>query len=169
MDTRLRKYQKPSFLELLEQSAYERWLHRRALAHVKRDRKRGNSNALIAKYKSAIHEAVIMSEGRDAYTDERLDWKLVSTWDNSSSKLESRRYKAGFAVLPTVDHVGDGLGPADFRICSWRTNDAKNDLGELEFVKLCRLVVEFSKSKELTKMPRSKEGEENALPPDNLR
>ena len=26
------------------------------------------------------------------------------------------------------DHVGDGLGAADFKICAWRTNDAKHDL-----------------------------------------
>jgi hypothetical protein len=29
---------------------------------------------------------------------------------------------------PTVDHVADGLIPSDFVICSWRVNDAKNDL-----------------------------------------
>jgi len=52
-----------------------------------------------------------------------------------------RTYKAGFALLPTVDHVGDGLGEADFKICAWRTNDAKSDLTHDEFVALCRRVV----------------------------
>ena len=41
-----------------------------------------------------------------------------------------------------MDHVGDGLGDADFKICAWRTNDAKNDLTYSEFVALCRRVVE---------------------------
>jgi hypothetical protein len=45
--------------------------------------------------------------------------------------------------LPTVDHVNDGLGPADFRICAWRTNDAKNDQSLDEFVALCRRVIDY--------------------------
>jgi hypothetical protein len=66
---------------------------------------------------------------------------LVSKYDNAESKEGKRDYKAQFALLPTVDHVGDGLGVADFKICSWRTNDAKDDLSLNEFVELCHRVV----------------------------
>jgi hypothetical protein len=52
-----------------------------------------------------------------------------------------REYKARFALLPSVDHVADGTGPADFRMCAWRTNDAKSDLSYQEFLDLCRKVV----------------------------
>jgi hypothetical protein len=45
------------------------------------------------------------------------------------------------ALLPTVDHVGDGLGAADFKICGWRTNDSKTDMTHQEFVAFCRRVV----------------------------
>jgi hypothetical protein len=77
----------------------------------------------------------------DHYTDEALDWSLLSKYDNATSRQQRRAYKASFALLPTVDHVGDGLGPANFKICGWRTNDAKHDLTHEAFVELCRLVV----------------------------
>ena len=50
-------------------------------------------------------------------------------------------YKAGFAMLPTVDHVARPDGRWDFVICAWRTNDAKNDLSHYEFIDLCRRVI----------------------------
>ena len=47
---------------------------------------------------------------------ELLDWSLISHYDNAESKHGRREYKAKFALLPTIDHVGDGLGTADFKI-----------------------------------------------------
>lgn len=138
-----RKYAMPGFLSsVLTQTTYERWLRRKAAAHVKRDRRRGNSRAIGLEYRLAIHGAVLRSNGTDAYTGEVLDWHLVSKYDNEESKSGTRHYKAKFALLPTVDHIGDGLGAADFKICAWRTNDAKNDLTESEFIALCRRVVD---------------------------
>lgn len=139
---KLRKYQMPAFLEsVIKQSAYETWLRDRAMAHVRRDRKRGNKNATIEAYESAMHAAVIRSGGRDHYTGEQLDLMLIGTYRNLESKGRGRHYKAGFTLLPSIDHVHDGLGEADFRICAWRTNDAKNDLTHEDFVALCRSVV----------------------------
>lgn len=139
-----RKYQLPDFLEgVITQEAYERWLRRKAAAHVKRDRRRNNETAIGESYRKAIHRAVIESRGRDWYTGEQLRWDLISTYDNDASKAGRRKYKAQYALLPTVDHVGDGLGPADFKICAWRTNDAKNDLSLGEFVELCRRVLAY--------------------------
>lgn len=139
----MRKYALPGFLQpVLTQQAYERWLSRKAVAHVRRDRVRGNLSATIEDYKRAIHEAVCSSDGADAYTGESLEWSLLSKYDNAESKQGKRAYKAKFALLPTVDHIGDGLGSADFKICAWRTNDAKGDLSLSEFMELCRRVVD---------------------------
>jgi hypothetical protein len=139
-----RKYQLPQFLQhVLSQETYERWLRRKAAAHVKRDRKRNNRTAIGEAYRVAIHQAVIKSAGRDDYTGEQLRRDLISTYENGASGAGRREYKLLFALLPTVDHVGDGLGAADFAICSWRTNGAKSDLNYLEFVELCRRVVDY--------------------------
>lgn len=126
--------------------AYERWLGRKASAHVRRDRGRDHHPDVARRslYKEAIHAAVVLSGGLDAYTGEQLDWHLISTYDNDESKLGRHGYKARFALLPTVDHIDAGASEASFRICAWRTNDAKNDLGPAEFIELCRRVVAFA-------------------------
>lgn len=125
------------------QEVYARWLERKASAHRKRDCKRGNAEATTAAYKAAIHAAVIESGGCDAYTGLPLRWDLISTYDNVASKAGGRVYKQGLGDLPSVDHIGDGLGVPDFKICAWRTNDAKSDLAYEDFVSLCRRVVEY--------------------------
>lgn len=138
-----KKYTLPTFLDgIASQAAYQRWLEHKARTHVKRDRKRGNAEALGEAYRVAIHAAVIVGGGRDAYTGEALDWSLISRYDNADSALGGRLYKHGFAKLPTVDHVGDGLGPADFKICGWRVNDVKHDLDMPAFLDVCKAVLE---------------------------
>ena len=134
------KYEPPSFVTTSPQ-AYQRWLSRKAATHARRDRKRGNTTATIESYKAAIHGAVVASGGSDAYTGLPLDWSLIGTYDNAKSSAGRRVYKKSLADLPTVDHVGDGLGPAEFRICSFRINDAKHDLSEDEFIDVCRRVL----------------------------
>lgn len=144
----MRKYQIPEFLlGTTDQKTYERWLHRKAMAHVRRDRGRGNKTATNEEYKIAIHQAVNVSNGKDAYTEEDLDWTLLSKYDNAQSKKHGRHYKKQFALLPSVDHVGDGKGPADFKICAWRTNDAKNDLSHEELIELCHKVIKTANKK----------------------
>ena len=140
-----RRYELPDFLVgSCSREHYLRWLQRKAAAHVRRDRRRGNPEARQAEYKEAIHGAVLNGGNRDAYTGEKLDWSLISTYDNQESKRRGRAYKKKFALLPTVDHVGDGSGSPDFLICSWRTNDSKNDLDLAEFLALCRRVLKHS-------------------------
>ena len=86
--------------------------------------------------------AVLSSHGLDAYTGEKLNWTLISKYDNEMSKQLGRKYKHKFALLPTVDHVDDPRqGSGKFNICSWRTNDAKHDLGLDEFIELCEKVL----------------------------
>lgn len=139
-----RKHTMPPFLAgVTTEDAYEHWLGRKASAHVKRDRARGRTGDWVTRslYKEAIHAAVVLSGGRDAYTGEELDWHLISKYDNDESKLGRHAYKAQFALLPSVDHLDAGASEASFRICAWRTNDAKNDLTTADFVELCRRVI----------------------------
>ena len=136
-----RKHTLPAFLSgVVAPQAYERWLTRKAAAHVKRDRKRGHTCS-NATYKEAIHAAVVLSAGLDAYTGEPLDWSLISTYKNEDSQKGRHAYKAGFALLPTVDHLSSDATEASFRICSWRTNDSKNDLSVDGFMDLCQKVL----------------------------
>src|SRR5437868_6972854 len=91
-----------------EQKPYSRWLHRKAVAHVKRDRKRfGIKTCTVAGYKAAIHEAVKNSGHQDFYTGEILDWSLISTYRNAASIEGKSKYKKSLALLPTVDHTLD--------------------------------------------------------------
>lgn len=138
----VRKFALPHFLDGVQtQDTYERWLKRKAAAHLKRDRNRGNTVATGSMYRQAIHEAVVNSEGRDYYTGEDLDWSLLSQYNNADSKEHRRKYKQRFALLPSVDHVNDGLSEADFVICSWRTNDCKNDLAYDELIEFCKKIL----------------------------
>ena len=142
MDMKKSKYARPDFLvRVVQQDDYEHWLHRKAQTHVRRDRARKNTQATVSRYKEEIHKAVCESLGKDAYTNEPLRWDLIGTYDNEKSKEQGRKYKKDLALLPTVDHVRDGTGKPDFKICGWSMNDAKNDLPLADFVELCRKVV----------------------------
>lgn len=139
-----RKRPMPPFLEgVVSEDVYARWLLRKAQAHVVRDRKRG-MHATGARYRDAIHAAVVASGGLDDYTGEPLDWHLISTYANADSQEGRHHYKAGFALLPTVDHVEASASAASFKICAWRTNDAKNDLSVEGFLALCEKVLRHS-------------------------
>lgn len=136
------KYPCPNFLDdHCTPKAFHKWLERKARTHVKRDRERGHKVATREAYMIAIHNAVIDSGGLDDYTGERLAWEKISTWDNVKSKAGRRAYKKSFWDLPTVDHCGDDLTANAFRICSWRTNDSKNDLSDEDLIAFCRIVL----------------------------
>jgi hypothetical protein len=79
----------------------------------------------------------------DYYTGEPLDWKLVSTYDNESSKSGRTHYKKTLALLPTIDHTVDEHGRPRFVICSWYVNDAKSDLSIEDFYRLCERVLKY--------------------------
>ena len=137
-----RKDQRPEFLvNVVEQDVYKRWLDRKAKSLVARDKRNGAKVPALV-YREAIHQSVLASEGLDVYTGEKLDWTLISQYDNEQSKQDGRDYKHKFALLPTVDHIDDPRhGSANFNICAWRTNDAKHDLGLDEFIALCEKVL----------------------------
>lgn len=139
-----RKHTMPAFLEgVVTAEKYESWLARKAAAHVKRDRKRQRTVS-VSLYKEAIHAAVVLSNGRDAYTGEFLDWARIGTYDNDESKAGRHGYKAQHALLPTVDHFVAGATEASFKVCAWRTNDAKNDLTVASFLDLCQRALEHA-------------------------
>lgn len=141
LNMRTRRYAAPTFLNnLVTQAQYERWLTRKAAAHVRRDRRK-KQNISVSSYKKMIHDAVCNSNGCDDYTGEHLDWTLISKWRNDEAKRQGPIYKKKFALLPSVDHVTGRIGVTDFKICSWRMNDAKNDLSIDEFIDLAKKVL----------------------------
>jgi hypothetical protein len=132
---------------LCDEAAYKKWLHRKAIAHVIRDRKRWKGTPItVADYKAAIHSAVTAAGREDTYTGETLDWTLISKYDNAKAKRGGASYKKQFALLPTVDHAGGGPGSPRFRICSWRTNDVKSDLTLAELLELCRRLLRHNEN-----------------------
>lgn len=120
------------------QADYTHWLYGKAAAHVRRDKKRGNAASVTSSYRQAIHAAVCAGGDRDAFTGEVLRWDLIRTYDNAASKAGRRNCKKRFALLPTVDHLDDGMGAPSFAICGWRTNDCKGDLSLEELADFCR-------------------------------
>ncbi|MBU4201395.1 MAG: hypothetical protein KKG09_04595 [Verrucomicrobia bacterium] len=141
----MRKYPLPEVLKgKCSPEDYTHWLYNKAAAHVRRDTQRGNRIATAIIYRDAIHRAVCHGGDNDAYTGRPLRWDLIRKYDNEKSKVGKREYKKQFADLPTVDHVGDGMSNPDFKICSWRINDCKNDLTIEEFVEVCRDVLKHN-------------------------
>ncbi len=142
------KYEVPNFLkDKILQEIYTKWLTSKAKAQHTRDKKRWGIKHSYSDYKKAIHKAIIESRGQDFYTKEKLHWHLLGKYNNKAAKQNGLNYKKQFALLPTLDHYDPQLKNTNFVICSWRTNDAKNDLSHQEFVKLCQLVVAKSKKK----------------------
>jgi hypothetical protein len=67
-----KKYPLPDFLQgKVTQATYVRWLGRKSIAHKKRDKRRGNSEAVNESYKMAIHAATTESTVKYAEAPER--------------------------------------------------------------------------------------------------
>lgn len=130
-----------------KQEDYTHWLYGKAAAHVRRDKKRGNTICTTEMYRQAIHEAVTNGGDCDFYTGEKLRWNLIRTYDNEESKKGRRNYKRQFSQLPTVDHEDDGLGNPNFVICAWKTNDCKNDLSVEDLRKFCEVFLAYQNNK----------------------
>ena len=128
------------------QKDYKHWLDSKAKAHVKRDTNRGNITCTFESYRKAIHEAVANGGDRDAFTGEALRWDLIRKYDNDESLAGRRVYKKTFALLPSVDHLDEGLGEPRFAICAWRTNDCKGDLDLDELAEFCQKYLEHYRS-----------------------
>jgi len=104
-----KKYALPSFLTgRVTQENYLRWLGPKSIAHVRRDKKRGNATAINEAYKVAIHRAVIESNGRDQYTGEVLDAITVAKVgvEGSNSFARSKIPSSSGASLATQKSSG---------------------------------------------------------------
>lgn len=116
------------------------WVMKKGYSLYQRDLKRTNKefNYDYNDYRQKICEAIKKTPyvGKDYYTGEKLDWNLIGKYQNSDAKQNGKAYKRKFALMPTVDHINAEAKP-EFVICSWRMNDAKNDLSECGFTKLC--------------------------------
>jgi hypothetical protein len=132
------KYQLPDCLKELhvDETAFVRWLHRKAVAHVRRDRQRGHQDVAVSRYKDQILRAVEEAGGRDFYTGKLLDWNRISKWNNDDASAKGGEYKRQFWNLPTVDHEDPRNPRSPLRLCSWQVNDAKNDQTIEELLKL---------------------------------
>ncbi len=139
------KYEKPSFIEKsVSQKNYEKWLYRRAQAHIRRDRKKGDTKSTPEEYRVAIQKAVCESKGLDAYTGEHMHWNLISTFNNDEAKKGKSEYKKRFKDMPTVDHEEGFQSKLKFKICAWAVNDAKSDLSLKDFVELCKQIIKYN-------------------------
>ena len=144
----MEQYSLPPFLKnVLKEEVYKKWLQLKAMAHVRRDRKRGFQEISIARYKALIHRAVLESKGKDAYTGKKLNWKLISKYDNGKSKKLRYSYKKRFSNLPTIDHETQNKKSPSFKICSWRINDLKNDLNLEELLEECNNLIAHNRHK----------------------
>lgn len=142
----MEKYSLPQFLaKKIKKEVYKKWLQRKATAHFRRDKKKRARNISVSKYKELIHQAVLASKGKDAYTGEDLDWKLISKYNNKQAKKFGDEYKKKFYYLPTIDHEIPNIKNPSFKICSWKINDVKNDLTLKELLIECKKLIKYNK------------------------
>jgi len=131
----------------ITRTVYKRWLNKKANAHRKRDKRRcarrGRRFEYTAvDYRRAVHRAVWMSLGFDAYTGEYVHWNLLkddlAKDGGGKAGVEERRRTA---LRPSIDHPNPTSASPRFVICSARTNDCKSDLTVDELKKFARLIL----------------------------
>jgi hypothetical protein len=132
----------PDWIPAASKPIYPRWVQRKAVSLSKRDQKRSGTGN-VQQYRLAIHQAVVVSEGRDHWTGEWLNWVLIGTYDSHEAAAGKGEHKKQYAMLPTIDHCSNRPEP-DFVICAWRTNDAKHDMTPLELLAFCKAVLKHS-------------------------
>lgn len=154
------KYELPSYLSgVIAPALYADWLHKKAVAHAVRDRRRWKKTITVSSYKLAIHQAVARGNGLDPYSGESLHWHLIGKYDNREAKGKGSRYKRQFRLLPTLDHLEqDYSDTPQFQICSWEVNDAKSELSHEEFITLCGRIWEAAQGRPFSTQGRGKKG-----------
>jgi hypothetical protein len=120
-----------------------------------RDRKRKCDYALNgskALYKQAIHQAVMTKGRTDPFTGDTLRWDLVGTWAHTKKELDNMdsAQRKQFSLLPVVDHTDPYADTLALEICSWQINYCKSSLNPVEFVALCKKVVDYARPREVT-------------------
>ena len=101
------------------------------------------------KYFTAVCKAIKSCEGKDYYTGKPLNWQITLEPKKESPDREKQGVEtAERQERVTFDHLnGRNLEDLQFALCAGKTNDAKNDLTEDEFLALCEAVYNYKKSK----------------------
>jgi hypothetical protein len=155
------KYPLPPILNgICDAKAYHKWLECKADALQKRDKQLNRPCAWKfsqAQYKEKIHNALLVSDGTDPYTGDRLRLDLMGKWDENANRPAAlarppkRRRKAStsygavmkeFFLLPVADHIDPDSDELEFEICSWIVNEGKSQQTPEEYVTLCKKVAD---------------------------
>ena len=135
------EYSIPAFLRgQCTAQRYRVWIFAKATANYKRDSGRGNNEITRQAYRKAIHQAVIASGGVDAYTGLPLDWHLIGTYDNETSREQGEPIRKDWGTCRQSITSGMGLGRQTSRSASWPQR-RQNDLTIEEFIELCKQVL----------------------------
>ena len=135
-------YMLPPFLKgVISLKDYRAWLEMKGqnlrLRDLKLKRPYAKVNSTMA-YKQKIHQAVLDGGEFDPYTDEKINWGLIS----KEKTLKMVNFiDSGYAMHPAVDHINpEEFG---FEICSWISNESKSCMTSDQFVDFCRKVTRF--------------------------
>lgn len=135
-------------LKETDREEFKGWLECRARSLHKRDKNKtkGTFSFSLSDYCCAICNSILAMKfcSQDAYTGENLDWSCIGKYNNEDARLGGKQYKKRFAMMPTVDHIHAEPKP-EFIICSWQTNDIKNDMTLDELKKWCEVFLKFQK------------------------
>lgn len=127
----------------LDSDKFAKWVNRKANSLCKRDKERTKEKYAFTTwdYVEKICEAIKESPVFDFYTNDKLDWTKIGEYTNEEAQCLGPNIKVKYAKMPTVDHI-DAKPEPNFHICTWCTNDAKNDLSLEDFITLCEKVLE---------------------------
>jgi hypothetical protein len=132
----------PDLAGIFTQTQYCRWLRKKALSVMVRDRRSKRPCALnmtISDYEQRIHAAVCANALTDPFTGDTLAWNLVGLYDPTHTRKDVGYFKR-FWLLPSVDHVDPDSDILDFEICSWLVNLCKGDMTPSGFIALCNKI-----------------------------
>ena len=142
----LLRYLIPAALKaVFTQTHYCRWLRKKGLSVMTRDRKMKRPCTLgmtISDYERKIHAAACRNALIDPFTGETLAWELVGQYDPKQAKKEWGYFKR-FWLLPSVDHINPDSDILEFEICAWLVNLCKGEMTPDEFTALCGKIVSW--------------------------
>jgi hypothetical protein len=140
--TTLRYIVPPDLAGIFTQTQYCRWLRKKALSVMVRDRRSKKPCALnmtISDYEQKIHAAACANALTDPFTGDTLAWNLVGQYDPARARQEIGYFKQ-FWLLPSVDHRDPDSDIPEFEICSWLVNLCKGDMTPSGFIALCNKI-----------------------------
>jgi hypothetical protein len=147
----------PDFLHgVLTLDQYRKWIEDKSHHVFVKDRKRRRpcvAGHSCADYKMAIHQAICANGPLDPFTGEEMAWNLVGVLDPDKAREDKNIFMKKYGLLPSIDHTNPAAIELDFEVCSLLVNACKNNLTADEFVGMCKKVVAFRGSVDLTPAP----------------